>query len=150
VSLQVLAPVAGRAVGLAAVPDEVFAQAIVGPGTAIDPVRAPGEACSPVTGVLVKLHPHAFVVVGADGYGVLVHLGIDTVQLHGEGFTLLATEGDTVQAADPLIRWNPATIEATGRSPICPVIALDAQPGALRDVTIAGEVAPGDLLFVWG
>jgi PTS system glucose-specific IIA component len=149
VSLQVLAPVTGRAVGLAAVPDQVFAQAIVGPGSAIDPLREPGEACSPVSGVLVKLHPHAFVVVGADGYGVLVHLGIDTVQLHGDGFTLLAAEGDTVQSADPLIRWDPAAVEASGRSPVCPVIALDARPGALRDICIAGEVAAGDLLFVW-
>ncbi|SRR6266487_439212 len=148
-SVRVLAPVAGRAIGLAAVPDQVFAQAIVGPGSAIDPVRELAEARSPIAGLLIKLHPHAFVVVDQDDHGVLVHLGIDTVQLHGAGFELLATEGDQVEATQPLVRWDPSSIEAAGRSPICPVIALDARPGALRDVTIAGEVAAGDPLFVW-
>jgi len=78
-ALRVGAPVAGRLVGLAGVPDPVFAEAMVGPGTAIDPPREPGEASAPIAGMLVKLHPHAFVVVGDGGQGVLVHLGIDTV-----------------------------------------------------------------------
>jgi sugar PTS system EIIA component len=50
----------------------------------------------------VKLHPHAFVVVTSSGRGVLVHLGIDTVQLRGEGFRLLVAEGDEVAAGTPL------------------------------------------------
>ena len=68
----------------------------MGPGTAIDPVREPGAAVSPVDGVVVSLHPHAFVVVDDEGHGVLTHLGIDTVQLNGEGFELLVHKGDTV------------------------------------------------------
>src|SRR2546429_99447 len=79
----VTSPLAGRAIGLAAVPDPVFSGAMVGPGTAIDPVREPSEAVAPVDGVIVSLHPHAFVVVDEQGHGVLVHLGIDTVQLNG-------------------------------------------------------------------
>ena len=57
-------------------------------------------AVSPVAGTVVKLHPHAFVVVADDGRGVLVHLGIDTVQLKGDGFELLIAEGDRVAAGD--------------------------------------------------
>jgi sugar PTS system EIIA component len=144
----VLAPVAGAAIGLAAVPDPVFAQALVGPGTAIDPRREPGTAIAPINGTIVKLHPHAYVVVGDDGKGVLVHLGIDTVQLKGEGFELLAAEGDRVSAGQPVVAWNPAAIEAGGRSPVCPVVALDAPADSIDDVA-SGSVDAGDLLFQW-
>src|SRR6266545_2637398 len=122
---------------------------MVGPGTAIDPPREPGEASAPIAGTLVKLHPHAFVVVGDGGQGVLVHLGIDTVQLAGEGFELLAEEGMRVEAGQPLIRWDPAAVESTGRSPVCPVVALDAPRDALSELREHGPVAPGDQLFVW-
>lgn len=90
---NVTSPLAGRAIGLAAVPDPVFSGAMVGPGTAIDPVREPSEAVSPVDGIVVSLHPHAFVVVDAEGHGVLTHLGIDTVQLNGEGFEAPRQQG---------------------------------------------------------
>ena len=146
---RVLSPVRGRAVGLAGVPDPVFAQAMVGPGTAIDPERGPGQALSPVDGRVVKLHPHAFVVVDAEGHGVLVHLGVNTVQLKGEGFTLLAAEGDRVTAGQPLVEWNPAEIEAGGRSPVTAVVALDAGADALSAVVESGEVERGAELFVW-
>ncbi|MFD0685288.1 PTS sugar transporter subunit IIA [Actinomadura fibrosa] len=146
---RVLSPVSGRVVGLAGVPDPVFAQAMVGPGTAVDPARGPGQAIAPVTGKIVKLHPHAYVVVDAEGHGVLVHLGIDTVKLKGEGFELLAAEGDEVTAGQPVVGWNPAVIEAGGRSPICAVVALDANADALSDVREAGEVTTGDELFTW-
>ncbi|GAA1596559.1 PTS glucose transporter subunit IIA [Actinomadura kijaniata] len=146
---KVLSPVAGRVVGLAGVPDPVFAQAMVGPGTAVDPVREPGPALAPVTGKIVKLHPHAFVVVDAEGHGVLVHLGIDTVQLKGEGFELLAAEGEQVTAGQPLVNWNPAAVEAGGRSPICAVVALDAPAEALSEVLEDGEVTKGAELYTW-
>src|SRR6266508_4238553 len=126
---------AGRLVGLAGVPDPVFAEAMVGPGTAIDPPREPGEASAPIAGMLVKLHPHAFVVVGDGG--------------QGEGFELLAGEGARVRAGQPLIRWDPAAVAASGRSPICPVVALDAPKDALTDLREDGDVAIGDVLFVW-
>jgi PTS system glucose-specific IIA component len=146
---KVLAPVSGLAVGLSGVPDPVFAQAMVGPGTAIDPLREAVDAVAPVGGTIVKLHPHAFVVLDDDKHGVLVHLGIDTVQLKGEGFELLAAEGDQVSAGDPLVRWNPAEIEAGGRSPVCAVVALDASAEALSDVVESGDIRSGDDLFTW-
>ncbi|GLW61843.1 PTS glucose transporter subunit IIA [Actinomadura rubrobrunea] len=146
---RVLSPVSGRVVGLAGVPDPVFAQAMVGPGTAVDPERTPGQAIAPVTGTVVKLHPHAYVVVDDEGHGVLVHLGVDTVQLKGEGFELLAAEGDAVVKGQPLVGWDPAAIEAGGRSPVCAVVALDAAADALSDVRESGEVEKGAELFVW-
>lgn len=146
---SVMSPLAGNAIGLAAVPDPVFSGAMVGPGTAIDPVREPSDAVSPVDGVVVSLHPHAYVVVDSEGHGVLTHLGIDTVQLNGEGFELLVNKGDTVTRGQAVIRWNPAAVEAAGKSPICPVVALEATSEALGDLVEAGDIKAGDLLFSW-
>ncbi|MBB5937870.1 PTS sugar transporter subunit IIA [Streptomyces zagrosensis] len=145
----VMSPLAGRAIGLAAVPDPVFSGAMVGPGTAIDPVREEGVAVAPVGGVIVSLHPHAFVVVDGEGHGVLTHLGIDTVQLAGEGFELLVSKGDTVELGDPVVRWNPAEVERAGKSPVCPVVALEATADALSEVVEEGEIAPDGVLFRW-
>ncbi|MBD0709747.1 MULTISPECIES: PTS glucose transporter subunit IIA [unclassified Streptomyces] len=145
----VTSPLAGRAIGLAAVPDPVFSGAMVGPGTAIDPVREPSEAVSPVDGVIVSMHPHAFVVVDNDGHGVLTHLGIDTVQLNGQGFELLVNKGDRVTRGQPVVRWNPADVEAAGKSPICPIVALEATADSLSDVVEDRDVKAGDALFGW-
>jgi sugar PTS system EIIA component len=145
----VTSPLAGHAIGLAAVPDPVFSGAMVGPGTAIDPVREPSEAVAPVDGIIISLHPHAFVVVDAEGHGVLIHLGIDTVQLNGEGFELLVNKGDTVRRGDAVVRWDPAAVEAGGKSPVCPVVALEATAESLSEVANGTEVKPGDTLFNW-
>ena len=143
----VTAPVAGTAVPLSAVPDPVFAEELVGPGLAVDPARGPAVVVSPVDGHVSMLHPHAFVVT-AGGRGVLVHLGIDTVRLGGAGFELLVEAGATVCCGQPMIRWDPAAVQAGGLSPVCPVVALDAAAGALSGLA-AGPVSAGDPLFSW-
>jgi PTS system glucose-specific IIA component len=145
----VSSPLAGRAIGLDAVPDPVFSGAMVGPGSAIDPLREPVVAVSPVDGVLVSLHPHAFVVVDNEGHGVLTHLGIDTVQLNGEGFELLVAKGDSVSRGEAIVRWNPASVEAAGKSPVCPVIALEATAQSLSGVVDSGDIEAGATLFDW-
>ncbi|MBA2946157.1 PTS sugar transporter subunit IIA [Streptomyces himalayensis] len=146
---SVTSPLAGRVIGLSAVPDPVFSGAMVGPGTAIDPVREPSEAVAPVDGIVVSLHPHAFVVVDDQGHGVLTHLGIDTVQLNGEGFELLVSKGDTVQRGQAVVRWDPAAVEAAGKSPVSPVVALEATAESLSDVVEDGDVKAGQPLFSW-
>jgi PTS system N-acetylglucosamine-specific IIA component len=149
VTVRVISPVGGRVVPLAEVPDPVFAQAMVGPGIAVDPERAPADAVSPVDGTVVTLHPHAFVVATEAGPAVLVHLGIDTVKLKGEGFTLRVVKGEAVRAGQPVVGWDPGTIEAAGYSAVCPVIALDAKPEELGGERMPGPVAAGDPLFTW-
>lgn len=148
--LQVLAPVPGTALAMSAVPDPVFAQGMVGPGAAVQPALAAQDAVAPVSGRIAKLHPHAFMVLTGDGRGVLVHLGIDTVKLDGAGFEKLTEEGAHVEAGVPVIRWNPAEIEAKGLSAVVPVVALDAAAGTVAvSPAPAGEVTPGDPLFTW-
>lgn len=151
-SLVVHAPVAGAVVDMADVPDPVFAGSIVGPGIAIEPA-GDGEVdvVAPVAGTIVKLHPHAFVILSEEGKGVLVHLGLDTVQLEGEGFTLHAQEKDTVTAGQRLVSWNPSEVKAGGRSSVSPVVALEGTQEALTiDVEAGTQVAAGDQLFTWG
>ncbi|MEZ0093359.1 PTS glucose transporter subunit IIA [Streptacidiphilus sp. EB129] len=145
----VTSPLTGRLIGLAAVPDPVFSGAMVGPGTAIDPVRGPGAAVAPVDGIIVSMHPHAYVVIDDEGHGVLTHLGIDTVQLNGQGFELLVAKGDRVKRGQPVIRWDPSAVEAAGKSPICPVVALEATADQLGDIQDDGTVAAGGTLFTW-
>jgi len=151
VTVRVLAPVAGTVVAMADVPDPVFAGSIVGPGIAIDP-DGEGEVhvVAPVAGTVAKLHPHAFVLLTEEGKGVLVHLGLDTVQLGGEGFTLHAQEKDAVTAGQRLVSWHPADVKEGGRSPVSPVVALEATQEALTlAVEPGGHVAAGDELFTW-
>lgn len=149
--VDVLAPVAGRVVPLDHVPDPMFATAMVGPGLAIDPDPAQVEVRSPIAGVVGALHPHAFVVAAgtADGdRAVLVHLGIDTVHLKGEGFTLHVAQGEDVTAGQLLITWSPPEIVAAGYSALVPVIALAAEADCLAMAD--SDVAVGDRLFRWG
>jgi PTS system N-acetylglucosamine-specific IIA component len=146
VALIVGAPLAGTAVPLADVPDPVFAGAIVGPGGAVEPDDDATIAMSPIAGTLVKVKPHAFVVADQSGRAVLVHLGIDTVKMGGDGFEVVAAEGATVGVGDQVIHWRPAAVRAAGLSAICPVIALDAS--GVSDVT-SGRVVAGDALYTW-
>lgn len=146
-ALKVLAPLSGAAVPLADVPDPVFAGALVGPGVAVEPAADAREAAAPIAGVLAKVKPHAFVVVAESGQGVLVHLGIDTVKLSGQGFEVLHHEGDQVAAGDPVVRWSPTDVRAAGLSAVCPVVALDATQ---VEAIATGGVVTGDALFIWG
>ena len=111
--LSVLAPLPGRVVPLQDLSDPVFSGAILGPGVAVDPPRERVDAVAPFDGRLVKLQPQAFVVVAVlpeGGAGVLVHLGIDTVKLRGEGFTLYVDEGAEVTAGQKIVGWDPAEV----------------------------------------
>jgi PTS system glucose-specific IIA component len=114
--LVICAPLAGTVVALADVPDEVFAAGMVGPGVAIEPDRSATTAYCPVEGVVSKLHPHAFVIESGPK-AVLTHLGIDTVELAGDGFIILAQEGDRIEIADPVVKWDPTAVAAGGNSP---------------------------------
>lgn len=148
--LTVLAPIAGSVVPLSEVPDEVFAQEMLGPGVAVDPGRSGVvDVVAPVDGVLTSLHPHAFVVQVPDGRAVLVHLGLDTVRLLGETFTLDAGKGDTVHAGQVVVHWDLGAAVEHGKPPLCPVVALQAPHEALHVAASGGSVATLDALLTW-
>jgi sugar PTS system EIIA component len=135
----VLSPVPGRAVALSDVPDPVFAQAMVGHGAAVDPPREVVEAVAPVSGTLVRVMPHAYVIMTADKVGVLVHLGLDTVTLDGEGFTLHVSQGDAVTAGQRVVTYDVAAVQAKGLNPIVPVVVMDERE--------AGNIAPSEAVL---
>ena len=151
VPLAVLAPVPGRVLAMADVPDPVFAGKILGPGLAIDPPRdGVVDVVAPVSGQITKLCPHAFVVITDGAPAILVHLGLDTVELAGAGFVLRVAEGDAVEAGDLVTSWRPGEVAAGGRSPICPVVALHAEPGSVAPAVVVGtQVRAGEALFRW-
>ena len=144
----VLAPCAGTVVPLAAVPDAVFAAEMVGPGVAIEPTAGPATVVSPVAGRVVKIHPHAFVVLAPGGAGILVHLGIDTNRLEGEGFEVLAALGDEVEAGAPMVAWDPDAVVARGLSAVVPVVVMDAPKGSVTSPPAGRTTRTGDELFV--
>lgn len=151
-STDVLAPVEGRAVALADVPDPVFAGGMVGYGAAIDPPHRVIEAVAPVSGTILKLLPHAYVIMTADNVGVLVHLGLDTVALQGAGFTAHVAQGDAVTAGQPVITYDVPAIVAAGYSPVVPVVVMDERdPDNVtvgEAVTGGGSIDSGTTLFV--
>ena len=134
---------AGRAVPLQQVPDATFAQGIVGHGAAIDPPREVVDAVAPISGKVLQMLPHAYIIVSDDNVGVLVHLGLDTVQLKGEGFTALVAEGDRVEAGQPVITYDVPAVVAAGRNPIVPVVVMDKKP---EDIILADVIAAGGQL----
>jgi PTS system glucose-specific IIA component len=153
-STPVLAPVDGRAIALADVPDPVFAQGMVGHGAAIDPPHQILDAVAPVSGTLLRLMPHAYVIMTTDGVGILVHLGLDTVSLNGAGFTALVSQGDQVSAGQPVITYDVPAIVAAGLSPVVPVVVMDEREASnitVGDAVSSGaEISPGALLFTAG
>ncbi|HEY5880372.1 MAG TPA: glucose PTS transporter subunit IIA [Nakamurella sp.] len=140
---SVLAPVRGRAVPIEQVPDPTFAQGIVGHGAAIDPPREIVDAVAPISGKVLQMFPHAYIIISDDNVGVLVHLGLDTVQLKGEGFTAHVAVGDRVEAGQPVITYDVPSVEAAGRNPIVPVVVMEKKP---EDIVLADLVAAGGQL----
>ncbi|MDR1449437.1 MAG: PTS glucose transporter subunit IIA [Propionibacteriaceae bacterium] len=145
--ISVKSPVAGRVFPISEAGDPVFAQEIMGPGVAVEPELAWAVVAAPVAGRLVSLQPHAFALETADGQGILVHLGIDTVKLKGKGFGRIAAEGDEVAVGDGIVEWDPAAIAAGGISATVLVIAVDRPAGSLSDVATGRDAAVGDPLF---
>jgi phosphotransferase system IIA component len=95
--------------------------------------------------------PHAFVVLTPDGVGVLVHLGLDTVALKGEGFTTHVSQGDDVTAGQVITTYDVPLIEGKGLNPIIPVVVMDERspenvvPSAA--VSSGADIASGASLF---
>jgi PTS system glucose-specific IIA component len=144
---DVLAPCPGRVFPITDCVDPVFAAEMVGPGVLIEPTPGETTVVSPIAGKVVKVHPHAFVVLGADGVGILVHLGINTVRLEGRGFEVLVDQGSTVAAGDPMVRWDPASISGEGLSAVVPVVAMERPKGSVPPPSGTSGVRTGDLLF---
>ena len=122
-------PVEGRVVPLREVPDSTFADGLLGGGVAIEPT---GDTVSAhAAGIVTQVFTtgHAVTLTLDDGIALLIHVGLDTVSMKGEGFEVLVADGERVAAGDPLVRFDRAAIERAGHLAITPVVVLE-QPGA--------------------
>jgi len=145
--IQLASPLDGTAVALSEVPDPVFAGGVMGPGVAIEPtgdtVYAPGA------GTVVAAQPtgHAFGLQLDGGIELLIHVGIDTVNLKGEGFDVKVGNGDRIEVGTPLVVFDRAVIEKAGYPLVTPVIVLNADAFATVDPVRLGTVSHGDPLL---
>ena len=118
----ILSPIDGDVVDLENVPDEVFSAKLAGDGLAIIPRS--NTFVAPVAGVLTKIFStnHAFSIQTKSGLEVLVHIGLDTVELNGEGFKRLVEEGETVTVGEPIINADIEFIKSKGKDIVTPII----------------------------
>ncbi|MFQ3546018.1 N-acetylglucosamine-specific PTS transporter subunit IIBC [Halobacillus rhizosphaerae] len=121
-SEEFIMPIEGQVLPLTEVPDQVFAEQMMGPGFAIDPIG--DTICSPVDGKVVQVFPtkHAIGLELANGIEILIHIGLDTVKLNGEGFETLVEADQTIKQGDPLIRAQFNEIKNNVPSIITPII----------------------------
>ena len=120
--VSLIAPITGRTIDLSNVPDKVFAEKLAGDGIAIDP--AGDVIVAPADGELTLVFKtmHAFAITLANGAELLIHIGIDTVSLNGEGFQQLVEAGAMVKAGTPIIKIDRDFILSKGLSLITPVL----------------------------
>jgi PTS system beta-glucosides-specific IIC component len=143
--LEVLAPVAGTAVPLAAVPDAVFSSGALGAGAAVVP--SAGRVVAPVDAEVVSVLPHAYGLRTPEGVELLVHVGIDTVQMGGSGFTPAVAPGAQVRAGDLLTEVDLAAVRAAGHDTSTVVVVTGgADPTAVLPAA-EGRVDAGDALL---
>ena len=145
--MQILAPCAGRVIPMADVPDPVFSAQTVGPGVGIEPDGGRQFVVAPADGQLLKVSPHVFILLVDGETGILVHIGINTVRLAGEGFEVLAAQGQDVRAGTPIVAWNPDAVTDPSMSSTVVVVVMDGTPDSVTAVSVGGQVGEGEPLF---
>ncbi|ABO48880.1 PTS system D-glucosamine-specific IIB component, Glc family / PTS system D-glucosamine-specific IIC component, Glc family / PTS system D-glucosamine-specific IIA component, Glc family [Desulforamulus reducens MI-1] len=138
---MIKAPASGKVIPLEQVPDETFKQKLLGNGVAIEPVE--GTFIAPVAGTVVQVFPtnHALTIKTENGIEILLHVGINTVSLKGQGFKALVSEGQKVTVGQKLLEVDLKQIEKAGLSTITPVIIIGSED---MEITPANEVTSGE------
>lgn len=126
-TVSVLSPLTGNSVPLEKVPDEAFSAKFMGDGVAIEPSE--GVLVAPFDGTIAHLIDthHAVILEHASGAQLLLHIGINTVGLKGEGFSAKVDTGDTVKAGQTLIEFDIDRIKAAGLPTITPIVVANQE-----------------------
>ncbi|KMK76074.1 PTS sugar transporter subunit IIA [Alkalihalobacillus pseudalcaliphilus] len=121
-SVQVMSPLTGSFVQISEVPDPTFSEKMMGDGVAIRPDN--GQVVSPIDGEIIQLFPtkHAIGIKSKNGAEVLIHIGLETVKMNGEGFVAHVKEGDQVKVGDPLIDFDLELVKQKANSTITPMV----------------------------
>jgi PTS system beta-glucosides-specific IIC component len=144
---DIAAPINGKVVPLSEIKDEAFSSEAMGKGIAIEPSE--GKVYSPVDGEVVTFFPtgHAIGINSAGGAEILIHVGMDTVEMKGEGFTPKVNQGDTVKKGDLLLEFDIEKIKAAGHPVTTPIVITNSDDFADVLPTDVATVAIGDKLI---
>ena len=141
----VLAPVSGKAMKIEDVSDPVFGSGAMGQGCGIEPE---GETVyAPVSGTLTAVGApnfHALGIQGDDGAEILIHVGVDTVEMKGDGFTVYGTKGAHVNAGEPLLSFSKSKIKAAGHDTVVIMALTNTDDLASVELTHEGPVQAGE------
>lgn len=147
-TIDYVAPLTGKATPLENVPDEVFSQKMMGDGLAIEPTD--NQIVSPIDGEVVDVFKtkHAISFRAENGAELLIHMGLDTVQLDGKGFSISVENGQKVKKGDPLGTFDIDEVSKADYKTITPLILLNGEQFQLSEVISEQDVRAGtDVLF---
>ena len=146
-TMKICAPVAGEAVALSEVSDPTFGQEILGKGIAIKPTEGKIYAPCDATVDMMFETGHAVSLVSTEGAEILVHVGLDTVNLKGEFYHVVAKNGDKVKKGDLLIEFDLDDIKKAGYDTITPVIICNTGDYKTFNTHVSKTVAVGDVVI---
>ncbi|WP_253214327.1 beta-glucoside-specific PTS transporter subunit IIABC [Tetragenococcus halophilus] len=143
----IASPMQGQLVPMSEVSDEVFSSEALGKGVAIKPEI--GEVRAPANGIISTLFPtgHAVGMTTDEGTEILIHIGLDTVELEGKYYEISAEQGQQVKAGDLLIKFDKEGVESENYDTITPVVITNSAEFQTIDVTEETQVTPGDYLL---
>lgn len=143
VSTELVSPLAGELLPLSEVKDEVFSSGAMGEGVAVEPSE--GVLHAPADGKVVMTFPtgHAIGMKTSDGAEILMHIGMDTVNLQGHGFETLVAKGDEVKASDELVKFDIDAIHAKGYVVTTPIVVTNSKDYEKITVVSQGKVKVG-------
>ncbi|WP_066192140.1 MULTISPECIES: PTS sugar transporter subunit IIA [Gracilibacillus] len=142
-NMEVVSPMTGDVVTLEDVPDQVFSQKMMGEGIAIAPVN--GEVVAPIDGEVVDVFrtKHAISLHANNGAEILIHMGLETVELDGKGFEIHVTNGQKVKKGDDLASFDLESVTTDGYKTITPLIVLNSKEFELTDYVSEQQVQAG-------
>ena len=143
-TLKLVAPITGKLISLSEIPDPVFSQGMMGTGFGIEPTE--GKVVSPVNGKVISVFPtkHAVTLQAEDGTEILIHFGLDTTLLKGEGFTSHVADGQAVKAGDMLLTVDIEAIKDKVPSLSTPVVFPSLKEGKEIIISKNGNVTCGE------
>lgn len=138
-TIEIKAPITGQFVEIENIPDPVFAQKMMGEGFGIEPSE--GIVVAPIDGEIVNVFPtkHAIGIKASNGLELLIHVGLETVAMNGEGFTTKVEAGDKVKAGDELLEFDINLIKEKASSTISPLIITNSD--VIKELTFKDKGA---------
>jgi sugar PTS system EIIA component len=141
---NITAPITGRIFSLENVPDPVFSQKMMGEGFAIEPTN--GEVVAPIDGEIVQLFhtKHAIGLKTENGAEIIIHVGLETVAMEGEGFTAHVKEGSKVKKGDKLLTVDLEKVREKAKSTVTPVVVTNSADSEKISLVATDSVIKGE------